>query len=84
MMEDILVERKTSEANLGLQVDKIYITERDGKLDLDIHLKAPLQTHSQVYEKGEIVDGWGALRYDFDRLGAILMDDTGFYDGDYA
>ena len=80
MMEDILAEGKISEANLRLLVDKIYITERDGKLDLDIHLKAPFQTHGQIYENGEIVEGWGALNYDFDRLGAILMDESYLYD----
>ena len=84
MMEDILAEGKISEANLRLLVDKIYIAERDGKLDLDIHLKAPLQTHGQIYENGEITEGWGALNYDFDRLGASLMDDTDFYDDEEA
>ena len=47
---------------------------------MDIHLKAPFQTHGQIYENGEIVEGWGALNYDFDRLGAILMDESYLYD----
>lgn len=68
MMEDILAEEKISEANLRLLVDKIYITERDGKLDLDIRIKAPFRTHGETYENGEVTKSWAAWNFDDDRL----------------
>lgn len=73
MIDDILAEGHISEANLRLLVEKIYITEHDGKLDLDIRLKAPFRTHGYDYEDGEIVDAFASQDYDWDRLGAILM-----------
>lgn len=73
MIEDILAEGHISEANLRLLVEKIYITERDGKLDLDIRLKAPFQTHGYDYENGEIVNGWSSQDYDWDRLSSIIL-----------
>lgn len=75
LMDSILAEGAISEANLRLLVDKIYIAERNGKLDVDIHLKAPFQTHGLVYENGEVTEAWGSQDYDWDRLGAILMED---------
>ena len=75
LMDSILAEGHISEANLRLLVEKIYISERDGKLDVDIHLKAPFQTHGMLYEDGEVTDAWSSLDYDWDRLGAILMED---------
>lgn len=72
LMDDILAEGYISEANLRLLVEKIYITEQDGKLNVDIHLKAPFRTHGQTYENGEVTDSWSAWNYDYDRLGAIL------------
>lgn len=75
LMDSILAEGRISEANLRLLVEKIYISERDGKLDVDIHLKAPFQTHGMLYEDGEVTDAWSSLDYDWDRLGAILMED---------
>ena len=75
LMDSILAEGRISEANLRLLVEKIYISERDGKLDVDIHLKAPFQTHGMFYEDGEVTDAWSSLDYDWDRLGAILMED---------
>ncbi len=75
LMDSILTEGAISEANLRLLVDKIYIAERNGKLDVDIHLKAPFQTHGLVYENGEVTEAWGSQDYDWDRLGAILMED---------
>ena len=72
LMDDILAEGYISEANLRLLVEKIYITEQDGKLNVDIHLKAPFRTHGQTYENGEVADSWSAWNYDYDRLGAIL------------
>lgn len=72
LMDDILVESYISEANLRLLVEKIYITEQDGKLNVDIHLKAPFRTHGCTYEDGEVTESWSAWNYDYDRLGAIL------------
>ena len=72
LMDDILAEGHISEANLRLLVEKIYITEQDGKLNVDIHLKAPFRTHVQTYENGEVTESWSAWNYDYDRLGAIL------------
>ena len=72
LMDDILAEGYISEANLRLLVEKIYITEQDGKLNVDIHLKAPFRTHGQAYENGEVTESWRAWNYDYDRLGAIL------------
>ena len=72
LMDDILAEGYISEANLRLLVEKIYITEQDGKLNADIHLKAPFRTHGCTYENGEVTDSWSAWNYDYDRLGAIL------------
>ena len=72
LMDDILAEGNISEANLRLLVEKIYITEQDGKLNVDIYLKAPFRTHGQTYENGEVTESWSAWNYDYDRLGAIL------------
>ena len=72
LMDDILAEGHISEANLRLLVEKIYITEQDGKLNVDIHLKAPFRTHVQTYENGEVTESWSAWNYNYDRLGAIL------------
>ena len=75
LMDSILAEGAISEANLRLLVERTYISERDGKLDIGIHLKAPFRTHGRISEDGEVVDAWNALNYDWDRLGAILMED---------
>lgn len=76
MMDDILSEGNISESNLRLLVEKIYISEHDGKLDVDIHLKAPFRTHVDFYEKGEVVESGASLLYDFDRLGAFFEGDS--------
>ena len=76
MMDDILAEGNISESNLRLLVEKIYISEHDGKLDVDIHLKAPFRTHVDFYEKGEVVESGASLLYDFDRLGAFFEGDS--------
>lgn len=76
MMDDILSEGNISESNLRLLVEKIYISEYDGKLDVDIHLKAPFRTHVDFYEKGEVVESGASLLYNFDRLGAFFEGDS--------
>ena len=76
MMDDILAEGNISESNLRLLVEKIYISEYDGKLDVDIHLKAPFRTHVDFYEKGEVAESGASLLYDFDRLGSFFEGDS--------
>lgn len=76
MMDDILAEGNISESNLRLLVEKIYISEYDGKLDVDIHLKAPFRTHVDFYEKGEVVESGASLLYDYDRLAAFFEGDS--------
>lgn len=52
LLDDILSEDKLSEAHLRMLVDKILVHEADGKLSLDIYLKAPFQEHLDLYEDG--------------------------------
>jgi hypothetical protein len=72
MMDDILAEGHISEAHLRLLVEKIYISERDGKLDVDIHIKAPFRTHFDIYEDGEVVESGASMDFDYDRLWDII------------
>ena len=76
MMDDILAEGNISESSLRLLVEKIYISEYDGKSDVDIHLKAPFRTHVDFYEKGEVVESGASFLYDFDRLGSFFEGDS--------
>lgn len=78
MMDDILKEEKLSEAHLRMLVEKIYVHEEDGKLSLNICLKAPFRDHIDVYENGEQIECWLSQDYDFQRLGPIIMRD--FYE----
>ena len=73
MMDDILKEGHLSEAHLRLLVDKIYVHEEDGKLSLNICLKAPFRDHLDIYENGEQTECYLSQSYDFDRLGHIIM-----------
>lgn len=75
MMDDILKEGQLSEAHLRLLVDKIYVHEEDGKLSLDICLKAPFRDHMDIYENGEQTECYLSQSYDFERLGPIIMKD---------
>ena len=45
MIDDILSEGVMTEAHLRMLVEKIYVQETDGKLNLDIQIKAPIRTH---------------------------------------
>ena len=75
MMDNILKEGHLSEAHLRLLVDKIYVHEEDGKLSLDICLKAPFRDHMDIYENGEQTECYLSQSYDFERLGPIIMKD---------
>ena len=78
MMDDILKEGKLSEANLRVLVERIYVHEENGKISLNICLKAPFRDHIDIYENGEQTDCCLSQDYDFDRLGYIIMQD--FYE----
>ncbi len=72
-MDDILKDEHLSEAHLRLLVDKIYVHEEDGKLSLNICLKAPFRDHLDTYENGEQTECYLSQSYDFDRLGHSIM-----------
>ena len=75
MIDDILAEGAMTEAHLRMLVEKIYVQETDGKLSLDIQIKAPFHTHLDVYENGTLTERYGALDFDWDRLARLLYGD---------
>ena len=75
MIDDILSEGKMSEAHLRMLVEKIYIHEADGKLSLDIRIKAPFRSHIDVYENGELTEQYADLDFDWDRLAPLIYGD---------
>lgn len=75
MIDDILAEGKMSEAHLRMLVEKIYIHESDGKLSLDIRIKAPFRSHIDVYENGELIEQYADLDFDWDRLAPLIYGD---------
>ena len=56
-------------------VEKILVHEEDGKLDLEIRLKAPFRDHLDIFENGERTDSILSAEFDYDRLGAIIYGD---------
>ena len=72
MMGDVLKEGHLSEAHLRLLVDKIYVHEEDGKLSLDICLKAPFRDHLDIYENGEQTECWIPHSYGFELLDDVI------------
>ncbi len=52
MIDDILAEGTMTEAHLRMLVEKIYVQETDGKLSLDIQIKAPFRTHRMSMKMG--------------------------------
>ena len=75
MIDDILSEGKMSEAHLRMLVEKIYIHESDGKLSLDIRIKAPFRSHIDVYENGELTEQYANLDFDWERLAPLIYGD---------
>lgn len=75
LIDDILREGKMSEAHLRMLVEKILVHEEDGKLDLDIRLKAPFRDHLDIFENGEQTDCIPSMDFDYDRLGAAIYGD---------
>ena len=76
MMDDILSEGTMTEAQLRMLIEKIYVQEADGKLSLDIQIKAPFRTHLDVYENGVLTEQYGALDFDWDRLAHLIYGET--------
>lgn len=64
-----------SEAHLRKLVEKILVHEEDGRLDLEIRLKAPFRDHLDVFENGEQTDCFPSADFDYDRLGAAIYGD---------
>ena len=52
LIDDILQDGEMSEAHLKMLVEKILVHEEDGKLDLEIRLKAPFRDHLDIFENG--------------------------------
>lgn len=75
IIDDILQDGKMSEAHLKMLVEKILVHEEDGKLDLEIRLKAPFRDHLDIVENGERTDSVLSAEFDYDRLGAIIYGD---------
>ena len=75
LIDDILREGKMSEAHLRMLVEKILVHEEDGRLDLEIRLKAPFRDHLDVFENGAQTDCFPTADFDYDRLGAVIYGD---------
>lgn len=72
MINDILKDGSLTEAQLRMLVEKIYIWESDGRVGLEICIKAPFRDHYDVYENGQQIESYGSLQFDEERLGAIV------------
>lgn len=75
LIDDILREGKMSEAHLRMLVEKILVHEEDGRLDLEIRLKAPFRDHLDIFENGAQTDCFPTADFDYDRLGAVIYGD---------
>ena len=75
LIDDILRESKMSEAHLRMLVEKILVHEEDGRLDLEIRMKAPFRDHLDVFENGAQTDCIPSMDFDYDRLGAAIYGD---------
>ena len=75
LIDDILREGKMSEAHLKMLVEKILVHEEDGRLDLEIRLKAPFRDHLDIFENGAQTDCFPSADFDYDRLGAVIYGD---------
>ena len=75
LIDDILREGKMSEAHLRMLVEKILVHEEDGKLDLEIRLKAPFRDLLDVFENGAQTECFPSADFDYARLGAVIYGD---------
>ena len=57
------------------RLEKILVHEEDGRLDLEIRLKAPFRDHLDVFENGAQTDCFPTADFDYDRLGAAIYGD---------
>ena len=78
LIDDILQQGPLSEAHLRQLVERIYVREKDGKISLEICIKAPFRGHEDIYEKGEQVDSYLSMDFDYDRLLPVLLEE--FYE----
>lgn len=75
LIDDILQEGRMTEAHLRMLIEKILVHEENGKLNLEIRLKAPFRDHLDVYENGEQTGSYASIDFDWERLAHILYDD---------
>ena len=73
LIDDILKEGRMTEAHLRMLVERIYVHEQDGQIELEIQIKAPFRDHLDTYENGELTESSQSMNFDFDRLGEIIM-----------
>ena len=64
-----------TEAHIRLLVEKILVREHDGKIDLDIRIKAPFRSHIDHYEGGELIERYDDMDFDWERLAHIIYGD---------
>lgn len=81
LIDDILKEGRMTEAHLRMLVERIYVHEQDGQIELEIQIKAPFRDHLDTYENGELTESSQSMNFDFDRLGEII---TGTNDDFYG
>lgn len=72
MMDEILSEGRMSETQPRMLVERIYVHEENGKIDLEIRLKAPFRDHLDTYENGEQTQSDASISFNYSRLGAII------------
>jgi len=75
LIDDILREGAMTEAHIRLLVEKILVREHDGKIDLDIRIKAPFRSHIDHYEGGELIERYDDMDFDWERLAHIIYGD---------
>jgi len=73
LIDDILQQGPLAEAHLRLLVERIYVSERNGELSLEICIKAPFRGHEDIYKNGEQTDCYLHADFDYDRIMPIIM-----------
>ncbi|MGM9604102.1 MAG: recombinase family protein [Faecousia sp.] len=56
LIDQILADGCMTEAHLRLLIEKIYVSETEDGLSLDIRVKAPFQNHTDTYENGVLTN----------------------------
>ena len=75
LIDEILHGGKMSEAQLRMLVEKILVHDDNGKLDLEIRLKAPFRDHLDTFENGELVNSFLAADLDHAQFGETACDE---------